>query len=68
MPSGAEVLTVLYKLNLLAPADDDLFAVGTVLRPGRTLAVCRLEVFSKSGGRNHLVAAGQQTLIATALA
>lgn len=63
MPATSEVLTVEYKLNLLAPAAGDLEAVGTVLRPGRTITVCRLEVFSVDGDQRKLVAAGQQTLI-----
>ena len=47
MPAISEVLTVEYKLNLLAPAAGDLEATGTVLRPGRTLTICRLEVFHR---------------------
>ena len=58
------VLTVEYKINLLAPAiGDHIEAVGTVLKYGRTLTVCQLEVFSVQGPRRSLVAAGQQTLI-----
>lgn len=50
MPTTSEVLTVEYKLNLLAPAaGDHLEATGTVLRPGRTLTVCQLEVYAISG-------------------
>lgn len=63
MPTSSEVLTVEYKLNLLAPAAGDLEATGTVLRPGRTLTVCRLEVFAVDGDQRLLVAAGQQTVI-----
>lgn len=63
-PDDSSVLTVEYKINLLAPAEGDhIEAVGTVLRPGRTLTVCRLEVFGVRGGDRKLVAAGQQTLI-----
>ncbi|MFD9006257.1 PaaI family thioesterase [Streptomyces sp. NPDC059582] len=63
-PEDAEVLTVEYKINLLAPAvGDHIEAVGTVLKYGRTLTVCRLEVFAVQDGRRQLVAAGQQTLI-----
>ncbi|MFF3492107.1 PaaI family thioesterase [Streptomyces sp. NPDC002795] len=63
-PEGTEVLTVEYKINLLAPAvGDHLEAVGTVLKPGRTLTVCQLEVFGVQGERRKLVANGQQTLI-----
>jgi acyl-coenzyme A thioesterase PaaI-like protein len=58
------VLTVEYKINLLAPAvGDHIEAVGTVLKSGRTLTVCRLEVFGVRDGRRSLVANGQQTLI-----
>lgn len=64
MPEGTEVLTVEYKLNLVSPAaGQSLEAIGTVLRPGRTLTVCRLEVFSLDGDIRKLVAVGQQTLI-----
>lgn len=61
----SEVLTVEYKINLLAPAaSDHLEAVGTVLKSGRTLTVCGLEVFGvQEDGRRKLVANGQQTLI-----
>nr|BFE72385.1 hypothetical protein GCM10020092_056860 [Actinoplanes digitatis] len=62
-PADADVLTVEYKVNLLAPAaGGHVEAVGTVLKSGRTLTVCRLEVFSVQDGRRALVVAGQQTL------
>jgi len=63
-PEDTAVLTVEYKLNLLAPAQGDhIEAVGTVLKAGRTLTVCRLDVFAAQGTHRSLVAAGQQTLI-----
>ncbi|NDZ79478.1 PaaI family thioesterase [Streptomyces sp. SID10853] len=64
-PEDTEVLTVEYKINLLAPATGDhIEAIGTVLKPGRTLTVCQLEVFGvQQGGERKLVANGQQTLI-----
>jgi uncharacterized protein (TIGR00369 family) len=63
-PDNTEVLTVEYKINLLAPAEGDhIEAVGTVLKSGRTLTVCRLEVFGVQQQHRSLVAAGQQTLI-----
>ncbi|MGI5142977.1 PaaI family thioesterase [Streptomyces sp. CA-106110] len=63
-PENTEVLTVEYKINLLAPAVGDCIeAVGTVLKSGRTLTVCHLEVFAVHDGRRKLVANGQQTLI-----
>ncbi|MGW8671203.1 PaaI family thioesterase [Streptomyces niveus] len=61
----SDVLTVEYKINLLAPAaGDHLDAIGTVLKSGRTLTVCQLEVYAvQGGGERKLVANGQQTLI-----
>jgi uncharacterized protein (TIGR00369 family) len=44
-PAESSVLTVEYKMNLLAPADGErLVATGRVKKPGRTLTVCDLEV------------------------
>lgn len=63
-PEDTSVLTVEYKINLLAPAaGDHIEAVGTVLKSGRTLTVCNLEVFGVQESRKTLVATGQQTLI-----
>jgi uncharacterized protein (TIGR00369 family) len=62
-PEDAEVLTVEYKINLLAPAiGERLEAIGTVAKAGRTLTVCTLEVFAIQGEQRKLVAMGQQTL------
>ena len=63
-PADAEVLTIEYKINLIAPAaGDNLEAVGTVVKSGRTITVCRLDVYAHQNGKRSLVAAGQQTLI-----
>ena len=63
-PENTAVLTVEYKINFLAPAvGDHIEAVGTVLKSGRTLTVCQLEVFAVQGPKRTLVAAGQQTLM-----
>ena len=63
-PENTAVLSVEYKINLLAPAvGDHLEAIGTVLKSGRTLTVCQLQVFAVQGGTRSLVAVGQQTLI-----
>ncbi len=62
--AGSSVLTVEYKLNLLAPADgDSLIARGEVARPGRTLMVSRGEVFAIKGGAETLCAVATQTLM-----
>lgn len=65
VPRTASVLTVEYKLNLVAPADGEtLIARGTVIRPGRTLIVTRAEVFAVRQGRETLCALMQQTMMA----
>jgi len=57
MPEDASVLTVEYKINLLAPADGKiLLARGTVIRNGRTLKVARGEVFCGATGSETLCA------------
>jgi len=63
-PANASVLTVEFKLNLLAPASGDrLVAEGFVVKPGRTLAITRGEVHAEHHGRRKLVAIMQQTLM-----
>lgn len=58
------VLTVEYKLNLMAPADGELLiARGQVLRPGRTLTVTRAEVAVVKDGKEKPCAAMQQTMM-----
>jgi uncharacterized protein (TIGR00369 family) len=65
MDAGAEVLTVEFKINLLAPAAGErLVARGRVLRTGRTLTVCRGDAVTISGGQEKHVATLTATLIA----
>jgi uncharacterized protein (TIGR00369 family) len=63
-PEDAGVLTVEFKINLLAAADGELVtAVGEVVRSGRTLTVCRFDAWvEKAGARTHC-ATGTQTLM-----
>lgn len=63
MPPEAEVLTVSYTINLMAPAAGQRFAmIGQVVRAGRTLAVCRGEAFADEADRPF--AAMQATMTA----
>jgi uncharacterized protein (TIGR00369 family) len=63
-PADATVLTVEYKLNLIAPAAGErLVAEAEVVKPGRTLAITRCEVFAEADGKRSLCAIMQQTLI-----
>jgi uncharacterized protein (TIGR00369 family) len=64
MPHDASVLTVEYKMNLLAPGDGDtLIARGQVLKSGRTLVVAQVNAFVQKDGRETLCAALLQTLM-----
>jgi uncharacterized protein (TIGR00369 family) len=64
-PADAGVLTVEFKINLLAAADGErATAFGHVIRSGRTLTVCQLDVFVDKGSRHTHCATGVQTLIA----
>jgi uncharacterized protein (TIGR00369 family) len=63
-PTGSSVLTVEFKINLVAPAKGEgLRAIGAVIKTGRTLTICDLKVFAVSGGREVLCATGLQTLM-----
>ena len=65
MPPGSGVLTVEYKVNLLAPADGEkLRARGEVVKSGRTLTITQGKVFVTKDGKETLCALMQQTLIA----
>lgn len=63
-PDETSVLTVEYKMNLLAPAEGErLLATGRVVKPGRTLTICDLEVLAYKDGQAKLVAKGLQTMM-----
>ena len=63
-PAESAVLTVEYKINLMAPADGErLTAVGRVIRPGRTLTTCDLEVLAHKDGQAKVCAKGLQTIM-----
>ncbi len=64
VPDTASVLTVEFKMNLLAPADGEkLVARGQVVRAGRTLIVTKSEVFAVNDGKERLCALMQQTIM-----
>jgi uncharacterized protein (TIGR00369 family) len=63
-PEDSSVLTVEFKLNLLAPAAGErLIAEGFVVKPGRRLSITRGEVHAEKDGKRTLVALMQQTLM-----
>ena len=64
VPANASVLTVEFKMNLMAPADGEkLIARGEVVRAGRTLIVTQAEVFAVKDGKETLCALMQQTIM-----
>ena len=66
MPAGSDVLSVEFKVNLLAPARGErVVADGRVVRSGRRLTVCQAEVHAVETGRPAVtVALMQATMIA----
>lgn len=65
MAPDAAVLSVEFKVNLLAPGKGEaVIARARVLKPGRTLTVVRGDVFAVEGGTERLVA----TMLATMMA
>jgi uncharacterized protein (TIGR00369 family) len=63
-PAGHTVLSVEFKINLLAPAEGIHFlARGRVLRAGRRLTVCQADVFALGGAESLLVATMLSTII-----
>ena len=50
MAADDSVLTVEYKMNLLAPAEgEELVARARVVRSGKTLKICMADVFARKG-------------------
>lgn len=57
MPADAAVLTIEYKINLLAPAKGQRFRmVGTVVKPGRTISVVDGHAYAIDNGQEKLIA------------
>ena len=64
MPADAGVLSIEFKVNMLAPAKGDaIVARAQVIRPGRNIMVCRADVYALAGEEEKLVAALQGTMM-----
>ena len=64
MVKNSSILTVEFKLNLISPADGDLLiGKSQVLKYGKTLTICRSDVFVVKNRVEKLCAASQSTLI-----
>ncbi|MBI5277609.1 MAG: PaaI family thioesterase [Burkholderiales bacterium] len=65
MNADAAVLTIEYKINLMAPAKGERFRMeGQVVKPGRTITVADGRAFAIDGGREKLIATMSATLMA----
>ena len=65
MPADAAVLTIEYKINLLAPAQGERFRMeGVVIKPGRTVTVTEGRAWAIDQGREKLIATMSCTLMA----
>ena len=64
MPASASLVTVEYKINILAPGRGErLLARAEVIKSGRTLSIARGEVYAEQSGAQTLCAVMQQTLM-----
>jgi len=64
MPSGAAVLSIEFKIHLLAPsAGERLVARGRVVRAGRTITVCAADAYSIRGTKEKHVATMTGTMM-----
>jgi len=65
MPPEMAVLTIEFKINLLAPARGEHFRMeGFVIKPGRTITVAEGRAYAIADGREKLVATMGATLMA----
>ena len=65
MGQDAAVLTIEFKINLLAPAKGERFRVeGRVIKPGRTITVCEGRAFAIENHQEKLIATMGCTLMA----
>lgn len=65
MVPEAEVLTIEFKINLLAPAQGERFRMeGRVLKPGRTITVCEGRAYAWHDGSEKLIATMSCSLMA----
>ena len=64
MPARSEVVTVEYKINFVRPARGPMIrATGEVLRSGKSITVCRVDVMVHAGPAPELCAAMQASFM-----
>lgn len=64
MAETSSVLTVEYKINLVAPGIGDYFiAKAELVKKGRNITICRSDVYAQKDGQEKLCATAQCTLM-----
>ena len=64
MPAEAAVLSVEFKVNLLAPAQGERFIfIAEVLKPGRTISVVEGKAYAEQGQKSKLIASMNGTMM-----
>jgi uncharacterized protein (TIGR00369 family) len=64
MPTDAAVLSIEFKINMLAPATGRrVIARGRVVRSGKTITVCRADVVAEDGDQTTTVATMTGTMM-----
>ena len=64
MPEDAAVLSIEFKINMLAPAKGtQVVAKGRVVKPGRTITVCSADLVAHGEGGEKLVATMSATMM-----
>ncbi len=62
MDAVDSVLTIEFKINMLAPGmGDHLRAEGHVIRPGKRITACRMDLYASKDGQETLICIGQGT-------
>ena len=65
MSANSSILTVEYKMNILSPGHGDLLTgKAKVIKAGRTLTICRADVFVRKDQKEKLCATCLMTLMA----
>src|SRR5688572_26649471 len=64
MPQDAAVLSIEFKVNMLAPAKgESIIARAEVIRPGRNIMLCREDVHARDASSEKLLDTTQETMI-----
>ncbi|GAA4276253.1 PaaI family thioesterase [Aquimarina mytili] len=64
MEENSSVLTVEFKINLMSPGDGELLiGKSHVIKNGRTLTICKSDVYIVKNNKEKLCASAQLTLI-----